>query len=158
SPGLNNGSTGFSRLRFVACANASDCWAVGIGNANSLSLAQTLTEHWNGNTWTIVASPNANTQNNTLFGVTCLSTSNCFAVGYHDGSAENTKTLIEHWDGNAWSLVSAPNAAPFASNFLFNVSCVSASQCWAAGYSGDFTTFENPMLQQWNGSSWSLVA
>ena len=45
------------------------------------SPSQTLIEHWNGTTWSVVASPNVGTQLNGLNGVTAVSTSDIWAVG-----------------------------------------------------------------------------
>jgi hypothetical protein len=36
---------------------------------------QTLTEEWNGVNWSVVGSPNQGTQNNNLYGLTCVSSS-----------------------------------------------------------------------------------
>src|SRR5690242_8698341 len=81
----------------VTCVSASDCWAV--GNFTDVDfIQQTLIEHWNGNTWSIISSPTAGFGNNALNGVTCASTSNCWAVGVYDGTSAQ-QTLIEHWDG-----------------------------------------------------------
>src|SRR5437762_1173225 len=47
----------------VVCVSASDCWAVGY--YNNVSAYQTLIHHWDGNSWTIVNSPNTGaTQHN----------------------------------------------------------------------------------------------
>ena len=72
---------------------------------------QTLIERWDGTSWAIVSSPNTSTtQNNYLYGVTCASASECWAVGYYFyGSAY--QTLIERWDGTSWAIVSSPNAS-----------------------------------------------
>src|SRR6266536_1303764 len=51
--------------------------------------------------WSIVSSPNTSpTQYNSLLGVTCVSASDCWAVGfYYDPVANLAQTLIERWDG-----------------------------------------------------------
>ncbi len=86
------------------------------------------------NDWSIVSSPNTSaTQHNALRGVTCVSASECWAVGYYltDNAVQ---TLIERWDGTSWAIVSSPNTSTTQSNFLLGVTCVSASECWAVGY------------------------
>src|SRR6266576_1338798 len=68
----------------TTCVSASDCWAVGSSQTLELagSAAQTLTERWDGSSWTIVPSPNTDAkQSNSLTGVTCVSASDCWAVG-----------------------------------------------------------------------------
>jgi len=88
---------------------------------------------WDGTVWSIVPSPNAGTGSNDLFSVSCVSTSDCVAVGNtFNGSA--LETLVMVWDGTVWSIVPSPNAGT-GSNELQSVSCVSVSECVAVGYS-----------------------
>ena len=127
---LNNG------LYAVTCVSASDCWAVG-DHYSSGNGTQTLIEHWDGTSWAIVASPNALTAQNFLSGVTCISASECWAVGYSsDPTSGVDQTLIERWDGTSWTIVISPNALAAQQNILQSVTCVSASECWAVGYAG----------------------
>ena len=84
--------------------------------------------------WSIVNSPNAPAPtSNTPLGVTCVSASDCWAVGYYYNGSY-AQTLIERWDGTSWAIVSSPNTSPTQANFLYGVTCVSASDCWAVGY------------------------
>ena len=70
----NTGATEY--LEDVTCTSASDCWAVGFYYNNTT--AQTLIEHWNGTNWAFVTSANTSViQSNQLFGVTCVSASDC---------------------------------------------------------------------------------
>ena len=75
---------------------------------------QTLIERWDGTSWAIVTSPNTSTtQNNFLYGVTCVSASDCWAVGYYVNASSNAyQTLIERWDGTSWAIVTSPNTSP----------------------------------------------
>ena len=135
-------------LNRVTCASASECWAVGsYYNGNIL---QTLIERWDGNSWAIVNSPNSSTaQNNILNGVACASASDCWAVGYSDG------TLIERWDGTSWTIVPSPNYI-FGSSLLLSVACASPSECWCVGYWTDGESGGN-LFEEWNGTSWSIA-
>lgn len=83
--------------------------------------------------WSIVSSPNtAATQSNTLLDVTCVSASDCWAVGYYF-PATILQTLMEHWDGTSWAIVSSPNISPTQNHQLTAVTCASPSDCWAVG-------------------------
>ena len=146
----NTSATQDNYLNSVTCGSASDCWAV--GNYANASLAyQTLIEHWNGTSWSIVTSPNiSTTDNNALYGVTCVSPSDCSAVGYHDNGTVS-ETLIQRWNGISWSIVASPNTGVDNYNFLFDITCTSASTCWAVGES------DGTLVERWNGSSWSIV-
>src|SRR5205823_2250513 len=121
------------------------CWAVGLYNTGKNY--QTLVERWNGASWTMVASPNlVTTDANYLDGLTCVSASDCWAVGLYEAAANFQdghafQTLIERWDGTSWSIVPSPNATT-TNNALYGVTCVSASDCWAAGYYSIADTFQ----------------
>jgi hypothetical protein len=153
---LNSPNTGtYNTLYGVTCVSASDCWAVGFYNTSQW---QTLTQHWDGTSWTVVSSPNAGApQTNILLGVTCVSTSDCWAVGYATNGT-GYDSLIEHWNGTAWAIVSAPTTGIGQSNRLLSVTCASASDCWAVGYSyvtSDATA--RTLIEHWNGTSWTIV-
>src|SRR5579872_2779813 len=79
----------------VTAISASDVWAVG-GDINAHGNNQTLIEHWNEKTWTIVASPNVTSDYNILYGVAAVSATNVWAVGTYGGSNGNNQALIEH--------------------------------------------------------------
>src|SRR6267142_1673993 len=111
------------------------------------------------NDWSIVSSPDTSaTEHNALRGVTCVSASECWAVGYY--LTENAaQTLIERWDGTSWSIVSSPNTSATQSNFLLGVTCRSASESWAVGHSYSGANFvAQTLIERWNGTSWSIVS
>jgi len=155
-PSPDTSATQTNRLYGVSCTSASACTAVG-WYYNSPS-DQTLIEQWNGTTWSIVPSPNTSaTQNNLLYGVSCTSTSACTAVGDYYGGASAAQTLIDQWNGTAWSIVPSPDTSATQSNQLNGVSCISASTCAAVG--GYFTGFyPNALIEQWNGTTWSIAS
>jgi hypothetical protein len=147
----------------VTCATTSNCWAVGFhdtggffGSVYQSGPDDTLTERWDGTSWTIVPSPNATTQdNNDLTGVTCTSASDCWAVGfYNPGNSvvvgNYAQRLIEHWDGTSWTLVTSPTDPQGA--FFDSVTCTSARECWAVGTTGNGT-----LIERWDGNSWTVV-
>ena len=57
-----------------------------------------------------------------------------------------------------WSIVSSPNPGTSPYNFLSGVTCTSASQCWAVGYYVNGSGFGQTLIEQWDGTSWSVVA
>jgi hypothetical protein len=148
--------TGSDSLFDVTCESASDCWAVGSYlNWSSPQTYQTLVEHWDGLSWNVVGSPNAQLSrynSNQLHSVTCNSATDCWAVGYAaDLSNGGYASLVEHWDGHAWSLTSSATNDNVTE--LRRVTCASANDCWIAGNSAGHT-----ITQHWNGSSWSVVS
>ena len=120
-------------------------------------LPQTLIEQWNGTSWSIVPSPSTSaTQSNQLLGGSCVSASDCWAVGFAS-NGPTAQTLIEQWNGTSWSIVPSPSTSATQSNQLLGVSCVSASDCWAVGIAISGAATNQTLVEQWNGTSWSIV-
>jgi len=146
---------------FGVSADASnDVWAVG-----SVAQSQTFVEHYDGNTWAVIPSPNAGLGFNVLFGVVALAQDNVWAAGYFTQDVNSTrpaKTLIEHWDGTSWKIVTSPNMGPhsvFQSNQLYGITAVSANDIWAFGswFSADGSGQQSTLVLHWNGTGWMIV-
>jgi hypothetical protein len=133
----------------VACTSSTNCWVVG-SSGNSSGAVVNIASHWKGSTWSQIATPNpdgvTSQSRNYLLGVTCVSRTNCWAVGQHD---KLNQAL--HWNGHTWSLVPTPNAR--TTDRLDAVACTSATNCWAVGIFGSFKF----LFLHWNGHTWSLV-
>src|SRR5262249_14176124 len=89
----------------VAALSDTDVWAVG-AQQDASGTWSTLTEHWDGTTWSVVPSPNPGTDN-LLDSLTAPSSGSVYAVGQQSSSFPN-QLLVEHWNGSAWSTVAAP--------------------------------------------------
>ncbi len=95
----NNGTLTNS-LWGVTALSSNDVWTVGLTAQPPEGFNQTLIEHWNGKTWSIVASPNKQPQTNnpnTLFAVTSISPGNVMAVGTWDSFKQGnpgSRTLV----------------------------------------------------------------
>lgn len=145
----NVGSNG-SFLSGIAAVSPNDIWAVG-QYYNSSFAKQTLTEHWDGSSWSIVSSP-SNANGSTLSGVTAISSSDVWAVG----STYPGTTLTEHWNGSQWSAVSSPSVGNGST--LSSVTAVSSSDVWAVGTSNIVPhQVTHTLIEQWNGTSWNVV-
>jgi len=143
-----------NNLNGVTCTSEVDCTAV--GSFYNGTADQTLIEQWNGVTWSIVSSPNQGVGlNNALTGVSCTSSTMCFAVGRaSNGTAD--QTLVEQWNGTTWSIVSSPNTATIRNNDLNGVSCASGVDCKAVG-SASNGIVDQTLVEQWNGTAWSIA-
>jgi hypothetical protein len=107
-----------------------------------------------GRSWKIIPSPNRSGSSfNDLFAVATISMNNVWAVG-----ASDDKTLVEHWNGSKWSIVSSPNVGT-ANSFLLGVAAVSPTNIWAVGYSviSSEAELDQTLIEHWNGSNWSIV-
>src|SRR5260370_42569672 len=60
--------------------------------------------------WTGVPPPNPGTFANSLNGVAVVSACGAWAVGsYNNGTPPGPQTLIEHWNGPAWTVGGSPD-------------------------------------------------
>jgi hypothetical protein len=106
-------------------------WAV--GNFYNGTVDKTLTEHFNGTSWSTVPSPNVGTNHNTLVAVTAISSTNVIAVGtYFNGTSD--QTLAEHWNGTSWAVTPSANSST-THNELAAVARVPSSPQVAVGTS-----------------------
>jgi hypothetical protein len=137
----------------VDAVATNDVWAVG----KSQNEARTLTLHWNGRVWRVVASPNDSGEDNTLFGVAAIARNDVWAVG----NAGSLKTLAIHWNGRSWSVVPTPLFNSNTNNeVLVGIVALSSQNIWAAGlYRLPLQgSAQQTLTENWNGSSWSIVA
>jgi hypothetical protein len=151
-----NTSLQWNQLNSVAAISATDVWAVGRSSPDGGNNNQTLTEHWNGNQWTIVASPNDGNGGSQLTGVSAVSTNDVWAVGYSYFGAPSYLTLIEHWDGSSWSVISSPNPGT-ASDSLYGVVALASNNVWAVGSFNSPGIPDQTLIEHWDGTSWSVL-
>lgn len=150
-------------LHGVWCISPTDCIAVGNHFSEAHGLGEALIERWNGSTWTVMPSPSPvhfPHSGAELDGITCVSATDCLAVGWHLVSHSDDRQLpfSVRWNGSKWSQVHAPFPAGSFGTSLFAVSCASATDCWAGGVSSlgvppDTIT----IAEHWNGSKWAIV-
>ncbi len=142
----------------VSCTSARACTATGY-TVSSGGLQGTLAEHWDGTSWSIQATPNpAGASVSALSGVSCTSATACTATGSASGSGEVPGTLAEHWNGTAWSIQATPTPAGASGSALSGVSCPSATDCTAAGYSFSGGGLQTTLAERWDGTNWSIQA
>jgi len=129
-----NPSTSYNELLGVTALGATDVWAV--GDIFTAGAYQTLAMHWDGALWTVVATPNVSTSQNTLYAVTAASPSDVWAVGTRQdrsGPIPINRTLTEHWNGSAWSVVASPNVG--GNDNLLNGVGATSGDVWTVGSS-----------------------
>ena len=162
-PSPNTSPTQINQLNAVSCSGPSACVAVGIyatpeANPPYNTPPQTLIESWNGSAWSIVPSPDtSSTLDNALSAVSCSSPSACVAVGGQTGASAHAQTLIESWNGSAWSIVPSPNISASQDDGLSGVSCSGPSSCVAVGANLPAGSADQTLTELWNGSVWSIV-
>jgi hypothetical protein len=156
-----NKGTSNNQLLGVTAAAAGSIWSVGYYQSALCSCSQrTLGEHWNGTGWSVVFTPNPATGSgdyDVLQASAADSSSDVWAVGYSGNvGAAADKSLIEHWNGTAWSVVASPN--PYTTQDLYGVAVVSPSDAWAVGQWFNYSPYgHGALIEHWNGTTWSKV-
>jgi hypothetical protein len=135
----------------VAALSPSDVWATGHSEGHSESpagQAETLTLHWDGQTWSIVPSPNPGRLLNVAGGPGTDGAGGVWAGGHYlDDLDDPDEALYMRWDGKAWQVVPPPRGdASRLSVGAFAGS--SANDVWAVGSepTGSF------LIAHWDGS------
>ena len=142
----------------VSCWSKVSCVAVGFSSPDDLaSLMYPLAESGHGSRWSIVSAGRVGPWSG-LFGVSCMKSGRCLAVGYSGkpGSVPVTtpiaRTLIESSrTGGPWSVVRSPS--PGTDSRLTGVSCLTTNWCVAVGQAGS-----SVLIEQWQGSRWVVVS
>jgi len=150
-----NAGPNFNTL-FGVAATGGQAWAVGV-HLDPAYKVRSLIEHWDGAGWTIVDGPQPSGARDMLFAASAVSTSDVWAVGQQQGEDDRFTTLIEHWDGHAWRVVSAPNPGSTGDS-LYGVSAVAPDNVWAVGQRLDDRGADQPLVEHWDGSRWAVVA
>jgi hypothetical protein len=130
----------------VACVTSSRCVAVGAyGTPNG---QRPLAATWNGTNWALLAPALPSGSSADFAAVSCVSASDCVAVGRSYTIAGTTKTLVERWNGTAWSIVASPNQVGADQNRLAGVSCTDDNTCMADG-SSMTSPFEYTLVERY---------
>src|SRR5207249_10813836 len=77
--------------------------------------------------WKVQPSPNVGAGPNSVSGIAATSSTNAWAVGFYSagGDLGALKTLVQHWDGSAWTVQTSPNVGN-GNNILYSVAATSA--------------------------------
>jgi hypothetical protein len=163
---------GSSIFRGVAARGPRDAWLVGERWRGAGDEAETLVEHWNGERWRVVPTPNPPPVRGRgqapLQAVTARSASDAWAVGYRLSGRHLlvSRPLIEHWDGHRWRIVPSPGVRASKDvlyDILFAVTADRPDDAWAVGssesYAGGYGgKGDRALVLHWNGRRWSRSA
>ena len=120
-----NPSSQHNILYGVAAISDTDVWAVG-AQQDSSGVWHTLTEHWDGSSWSVVPAVDAGSSGNHFYAVKANASNDVYAVGQSAGAGFPNTALIEHWDGKRWSVVASP-ADPSATALPLGVTATNSS-------------------------------
>src|SRR5205814_3040831 len=109
--------------------------------------------------WEVIPSPNMGTQANTLFSVAASTDEDVWAVGAgYDQQLNAYRTVIEHWNGAGWSIISSPNATS-GYNLLNGVAVAGSNDIWTVGQAAVGNTYGTLIEHSTGGKIpvWSIV-
>ena len=152
----------FEFLDGVYCTSRSNCWTVGLRATTNAFIAQA--RQWNGRTWVkhSIPSPGGTGPGSVTepAAVRCASAAECWTVGFYGKSGGPSLNLMLRWNGRRWSAMSVPQPAgtgKTSGNFLDDVTCSSARNCWAVGDFGKTNSSTLNLVLHWNGKKWSRL-
>jgi hypothetical protein len=137
-----------NHLYGVAAVASDDVWAVG-GSDESGSAYNSLVEHWDGTSWSIVP---AASFPGVLYAVAARGPDDVWAVGTENYPGRG---LIEHWDGTTWTATYLRFAA-----LLRGVTAVGPRTIWAVGqrYGRRNPFGDTTLTMRFNGNAWQQVS
>jgi hypothetical protein len=151
---LFNVSTVATPLR-TSCPTIPFCMTVGFDDSGATAVP--WAERWDDTVGrfftTSMAVPSGSLYAQTL-GVSCTSSSDCWAVGWFQNTTNN-KPFIEHWNGSSWSTSSFTLPTSTNDAKLIGVSCTSSTACTAVGFYEATGQQRRALALSYNGTSWT---
>lgn len=159
----------------VTAVSSTDAWAVGerFVPVGSASVPRAVALHWDGHTWSDVPTPPPGRPLGwtTLLAVSARAPDDVWAVGDFSpdsvvvgGGGISPKggfhVLVEHWDGNRWSVVRIPEPpnAQKAEFFLSGVVAAEGGDVWVGGQGvSPNLPSDHLLVERWNGKAWTTL-
>jgi hypothetical protein len=134
-------------VSFITGTSASNITAVGTADINTgdTIVQESVAFHFNGTAWSEMTIP----ANMELGPVLAFSATNLWSVN-NNGDAE-------HFNGTTWATTSLPIVTTQLNLDLTSISGSSPSDIWAAGIASTQGKHDSPILEHFNGTSWSNV-
>lgn len=129
-----------------------------LASNNAWAVGHDTILHWNGSVWSNVPAPKVDYDGDpfALSAITALSANDIWAVGTafttNADYDEVDEPLTEHWNGTAWSVVSAFPPVLGASAEFSGVAATASNDVWAVGGSA------GSLIEQFTGQFWNVVA
>jgi hypothetical protein len=146
----------------ISALSANDIWMVGNvsidhPNASAANELKPAIEHWDGQQWQVVTSPDPGGIFDVLNAVTVLSANDVWAVGATDQTVHTEygqgQNLIEHWNGKKWRIIASSQSPQKLT--LTGITAVSPDDVWAVGITHNGV--QNGVLAHWDGQRWSMT-
>jgi hypothetical protein len=107
--------------------------------------------------WQVVHSPGIVNVNGSFDSGSCVTRTDCLAVGTYWINDSSMGLLAARWYRHRWSVLTAPAPAQWAQSQLTGVSCPTTTFCFAVG---SYLAGGNahPLLERWNGETLTPVS
>jgi hypothetical protein len=133
-------------LNAVVKISASNVWAAGDSTNSPAPSAEytPLIEHWNGTRWSVVTGLLQGTSD-FVNGMVAISSKNITVVGDYRASLDPQGpyfTLVEHWNGARWSVVTSPSPGSDASDLVAAARVPKTKHIWAVGFNYDGAVYQ----------------
>jgi hypothetical protein len=135
----------------IAPISDKDVWMTAFDDINGQD-GQGEIFHFDGRTWSLSATADAGAS--TFRAVAAISSGDVWAVGDQN---DLQNTLIEHFDGNQWTVIPSPTPANTQVVELWGVTAISSKDVWASGFQEGFDGKNSPLVLHWDGKKWSVV-
>jgi hypothetical protein len=153
----NVAGSNYNELDATLATSATQAWAVGFSRVGFPAPFRAMAQRWNGTTWSLVpTAPVPAADDTRLHGLSGTGPADLWAVGADINASGSQVSLIEHWNGSAWSRIPSPAGEPAASE-LVSVSALSPTDAWAVGDARPGFSFTT-LIEHWDGTAWHVVA
>jgi Phosphoesterase family len=139
----------------ASALSPSDVWVVGDQEGPDHTF-QTLAEHWDGSSWTVVPTPDPGSTGNHLYAVDAVSPDDVWAAGMQLNGNSPDQGLVEHWNGQKWSVVPVPTSGS-ASLVMLDSIAATGSQVWVAGEADSPEGGGQPLIEGYHDGSWTTA-
>jgi hypothetical protein len=149
-----------SNFNAIDCPAVNSCMAVGSASGASPELVQSFYDRWNGTSWTTakIPQPFIGGEVSNFNGVSCVTASDCWAVGQADDVyANGYRAVFAHWNGTEWqtSVIAKPAGAKHV--MANSISCPASNFCVATGSLETTASQKREVALRWDGTSWTYM-
>jgi len=145
-------STPTAQLNSIAAINSTDVWGAGFSDDPNCLCGKTVVEHWNGNSWTRLTTPNPGVADY-LTGIAAISATDVWTVGYEWISNFVELPLLMHYNGKTWKTF---NESQLQFGQVSSVFARATNDVWAVGWTGQLPNV-SALALHWNGTSLTRV-
>jgi Phosphoesterase family len=140
----------------ASALSPSDVWVVG-DQEGSDNVFETLAEHWNGNSWSVIPTPDPGSSGNHLYAVDAVSSDDVWAAGQQLGGNGPDRGLVEHWNGQHWSVVPTPPSPSGDPLVMLDAITVTGGTVWVAGEADSPAGGGQPLIESYSGGKWAVA-